>query len=512
MMKMAMITRHMNNLGAGKVIVFDEPTLQFANGQDAEDPHDGLSLFGPFSLHEPSHPRSPSHIVIGPEDCVERFKHWSKAMNLPAMDADAKKHRLWPPYPGFEAAFGSRWNADPALTIAIDNERLMGAARKKDAHERCFAVVELFMEGFKKIPKLDFPVTLIFCVIPDEVWQNCRPLSRIAQPTDDGISARDKKSRKAGQLEIFTNFNIDQYHYSPDFRRQLKARTMKYGVPLQILRSSTLRLTESSEIGERGLTPLSDRMWNIGTAIYYKAGGKPWRLNSAREGVCYIGIAFKFLEGKKNSACCAAQMFLDSGDGIVFLGDDRPIYSPDKKQFYLSKDASKKLLTGILETYRSWEGRPLKEIFLHSRSRINGEQWDGYQAACPSDVKLVGVSVRPERYGPRLYRIGNMPVLRGTFWKIDEKSGYLYCSGFKPRLATYDGWETPVPLNIKVQYGEAPIEVVAKDILGLTKLNYNACKLGESQPVTVKFSDAVGEILISNPTVTDHRPNFKFYI
>ena len=90
--------------------------------------------------------------------------------------------------------------------------------------------------------------------------------------------------------------------------------------------------------------------------------------------------------------------------------------------------------------------------------------------------------------------------------------GYLYCSGFKPRIGTYDGWETPVPISIQLQYGDAPIELVAKDILSLTKLNYNACKLGEGQPVTVKFSDAVGEILISNPTVTDHRPNFKFYI
>jgi len=43
-----------------------------------------------------------------------------------------------------------------------------------------------------------------------------------------------------------------------------------------------------------------------------------------------------------------------------------------------------------------------------------------------------------------------------------------------------------------------PSKQVARDILGLTKLNYNACKLGESRPVTVGFSDAVGEILISN--------------
>ena len=96
--------------------------------------------------------------------------------------------------------------------------------------------------------------------------------------------------------------------------------------------------------------------------------------------------------------------------------------------------------------------------------------------------------------------------------KISSDTGFLWASGFKPRLATYDGWETPVPLRIDIQHGNASIERVAQDIFGLTKLNYNACRLGESQPVTVKFSDAVGEILISNPNVSDFRNNFKFYI
>jgi 2-methylisocitrate lyase-like PEP mutase family enzyme len=70
----------------------------------------------------------------------------------------------------------------------------------------------------------------------------------------------------------------------------------------------------------------------------------------------------------------------------------------------------------------------------------------------------------------------------------------------------------PVPLRIDIEHGEGDIEQVAKDILSLTKLNYNACKLGDSEPVTVAFSDAVGEILVSNPTVKERRPNFKFYI
>jgi len=264
--------------------------------------------------------------------------------------------------------------------------------------------------------------------------------------------------------------------------------------------------------GERGLTPLADRMWNLGTTLYYKCGGKPWRLVTAREGVCYIGIAFR-RTNEDNTACCAAQMFLNSGDGVVFLGQFGPWYSPATKQFHLSKDAAKSLLEGTLKTYADLEGKALTEVFLHSRSEISDEEFSGYQEACPPNVKLVGVRVHLSRFGPRLYRAdGKMPVLRGTFWRIDERSGFLWGSGFKPRVATYDGWEIPVPLRIDVQHGDAPIERVGQDIFGLTKLNYNACRLGDSEPVTVGFSDAVGEILVSNPHVTYRRPQFKYYI
>ncbi len=90
----------------------------------------------------------------------------------------------------------------------------------------------------------------------------------------------------------------------------------------------------------------------------------------------------------------------------------------------------------------------------------------------------------------------------------------LFTSGFKPRIATYDGWEVPIPLSISIQHGDADIVQVAKDILGLTKLNYNSCQLGESQPVTIKYSDRIGEILLANPEVprSEWRYNLKYYI
>jgi hypothetical protein len=101
---------------------------------------------------------------------------------------------------------------------------------------------------------------------------------------------------------------------------------------------------------------------------------------------------------------------------------------------------------------------------------------------------------------------------RRTFWNVDSGAGYLWSSGFKPSVLSYDGAEVPVPLRIDIQHGDADIRQVATDILGLTKLNYNACKVGDSSPVTIGFSDAVGEILVSNPTIAYPKTSFKFYI
>jgi hypothetical protein len=505
----------MNPPTANSVIVFDEPQILFAGGHAAINPQDGLALFGPY-LPESAFPISPIYINIGCKEGLDLVHVWSGAMNQPWAVEQTKKHRLWPPFPGYEAAFGCPWPKNAAATFEIDREQLLVASRRKDPHERCHSVVNMFLDIFETAKKkIDGPIGVAMCVIPEEVWANCRTKSIIVNPSDDGISADEKADLLQGQGTLFEKFDpklAEIYKFAPNFRRQLKARSMRFDIPLQIVRESTLRLSDKNVFGERGLTPVSDRMWNLGSVLYYKCGGKPWKLNTAREGVCYIGLAFRRSEETGRTACCAAQMFLDSGDGIVFLGEFGPWYAPESKQYHLSRNAAKNLLTGVLKTYQDLEGKPLKEIFLHSRSEIDADEFSGYKEACPEGCKVVGVRVRTDKFGPRLFRLGEMPVIRGTFWKWSQRSGYLYASGFKPRLATYDGWETPIPLRIDVQHGEAPIERVAMDILGLTKLNYNACKLGDSKPVTVKFSDNVGEILVSNPTVKDLRHNFKYYI
>ncbi|MCI0348717.1 MAG: hypothetical protein L0Z53_04770 [Acidobacteriales bacterium] len=80
-------------------------------------------------------------------------------------------------------------------------------------------------------------------------------------------------------------------------------------------------------------------------------------------------------------------------------------------------------------------------------------------------------------------------------------------------MQTYPGRELPNPLTVEIVDGSAEIEQVMRDVLALTKLNYNACIYADGQPVTLRFADAVGEILTAGPTAKDVPPlPFRYYI
>lgn len=496
------------------LVVLDEPLIEFNHSQQLADPHIGLSLFGPYDAGDPAQPRRMSYALIGTENALLKFHQWSEEVMTGRTISFEKDNNLWPTFPGFEAAMHCEWPVIPSKEMSIDENKVLYHSNLNDPYQRTSNVVSDYVEGLAKLNLRDEHYGVVICIIPDEVWRNCRPKSVPVRAFGYRPSKTEIKRRILGQRSILQNdWDPEDYQYSLDFRRQIKARSLQFDMPIQIIRESTLTIGPSDDVTKRKLTPISDRAWNLSTTLYYKGGGKPWRLARAREGVCYIGISFKKTEiGEKSvTACCAAQMFLDSGDGVVFLGEKGPWYSPENKQFHLTYESAKNLLTGVLKKYNDLEGKELKEIFLHSRSEISSDEFEGYREACPHGVKLVGIRVRHDN-NIRLYRKGHFPVLRGTFWKLNDREAYLWTTGFKADLRTYDGSQVPIPLHITLMYGDGDLEQISKDIFGLTKLNYNSCKIGTSSPVTILFSDSVGEILISNPKVKNQSPKFKFYI
>jgi hypothetical protein len=488
------------------VTVLEEPELEFAGAQRLHHPRDGLTLFGPYDSKGIDRPRHITYGVFGTPAGIAKCKRLIQALQRPINTPEDLDERLWSHFPGFEEAFHAGMSIEPAWEGVVDPTALEQAATLPDEHARVFAVTNLYLSAITVAKKRDESFQIFICAVPDIVYQNCRPLSQVGDRRGR-LGARQKKSR-AVMLDMFDSYDPFQYTYSLDFRRQLKARVMEHDVPIQIVLESTLAVDDAPD----DVTTLSDRAWNLSTAFYYKSGGRPWRLSKARPGVCYVGIAFKDTEDRGRNACSAAQLFLDDGDGVVFMGDEGQWFSPHRGDYHLTKASARRLLEGVLKSYKDLHGKPLTEIFLHCRSSINDDEFSGYTEACPPGAKLIAVRVAPERVGMRLYRFGTRPMLRGSFWQINDSRGFLWGSGFKPRLATYDGSEVPLPLCIEIQHGTADIRQVAKDILGLSKLNYNCCKLGENKPVTVHFSGAVGEILVTNKHLKLIKPNFKFYI
>jgi hypothetical protein len=497
--------------------VFEEPFLEFAHAQMVQEPHDGLSVFGPYDIGRPGKPKNVNWGLVATASGREKMLGWASRLQRPIYPGKNKRGadldpRLWPLFPGFEAAFDCSFSSVPSWYKELDETRLLELCSNLDSKQRAYDAVEEYLAAIRLTERKDEAFDVIICVLPDFVRQTCRPNAVIIEGTGVKVSRREQNIRASGQTGMFEEYDPSVYCYSEDFRRQLKARCMEHKVPIQLIQERTITAVAPDQ--QSLVSPPSDVAWNLSTTLYYKAGGKPWKLGSARPGVCYIGIAFRKASPTSNSptACCAAQMFLDSGDGIVFLGESGAWYSPERKQFHLSAQAAQRLLAGVLREYTALEGQPLTEIFLHCRSGISDDEFRGYQQACPEGVKLVAVRVKKEFDGFKLYRDGAYPIVRGTFWQLSDRTGYLFASGVVPRLGTYPGTESPVPLRIDVQHGRANISQVALDIFALTKLNYNACSNGDSEPVTVGFSSAVGEILVSNPTVPFRSPKFKFYI
>jgi len=127
------------------------------------------------------------------------------------------------------------------------------------------------------------------------------------------------------------------------------------------------------------------------------------------------------------------------------------------------------------------------------------------------DTNVVGVKI--SRAGDlKLYRPGAIPVLRGTALITGTRSAYLWTLGYVPKLKTYAGREVPNALSVEITKGEAEIDDVLSDVMALTKLNFNACIYADGLPVTLRFADAIGEILTARPEFDLPPLPFRHYI
>lgn len=505
----------------------EEPLLEFAFGQRMEYPRDGLYLFGPCDAEK--RPKVTRYGVIGTPEGIERFVRFSARMRtfVPIPVPGPRSRKIEPhhvPFPGFQEAFNSEWPEKPVAVIDdLTLDEIEATIRIQNRHEAIHNCVDLFVTRLQREDnRLEDPPSFWFVIIPEIVYELGRPQSRV--PRSEAVAGSITLSKKkaegykiAPSLFPEEHQGADVYEYATHFRRQLKARLLKSKIVTQIVRETTLAPEDFKKANGMPLRRLEDpatMAWKLGTGAYYKGGGRPWQLAEVRPGVCYVGLVYKRtdLTADVRHACCAAQMFLSNGEGVVFRGAPGAWFHPETKQYHLDTNAAKGLVELVIEEYKRQHSAPPKELFIHASSNFGDEEWGGFTEGAGAETKVLGIQISDAFDDLKLFRMGNYPTIRGTALPLTERSAYLWTAGFVPRLDTYIGPETPNPILVKVQRGDCDLRTVLSDVMGLTKINFNSCLFNDRLPVTIKFANEVGDVLISAPLEGEPRLPFKFYI
>ena len=330
------------------IVQIPEPLLEFGFGQKLENPKDGLFLFGP---QEKPEGRNKIRVgIVGTSTGIGLCKLWLQKLLSP-IQADVDKNgdvKSWAPaWPGLEAAFGlSLPSSSPFVTIdAVEVEKSIKRNNRVDAIRNTVLLFANAVRDFLRNEEQHPDLWIV--MVPDVVFRYGRP--QVAMPPKDERTESDIVSKAAAE-KFFSTGDLfpeafetaDAYLYARNFHHQLKAELLADNVALQLVLESTFTDRRVLESAGRvtGLQDEATVAWNFATTLYFKMGSRPWSLANVREGVCYVGLVFKNSDNPSTNgeACCAAQLFLDSGDGIVFRGALGPWYSDVSKEYHLSRN------------------------------------------------------------------------------------------------------------------------------------------------------------------------------
>jgi hypothetical protein len=448
----------------------------FANGNLCPDPKVGIPLYGPRSLGTSRH-KNEIHIgFIGTSDTVAKAKALYEQCSRGIDGNDDNE-----PFPGCNSNEGFRCDLTTDLTEIIrqhEYDLILGERKKRQKFETLLGILQ---QKMNLITGRDHPLDYIVVALPDEIYKKCRSV----EYTETGIG------------RVYRNL-----------RRSFKAMAMHFDKPTQILLEKTI-----DNFGTDKTTVYPSQVaWNLFTGMYFKVEGLPWGPTGLRPGTCYIGISFFRPLGDSTSLrTSVVQAFDENGQGLVLRGHK---FHWDEKKYgkspHLPADQAKALIDMVLEQYRYENGDRLPHrVVIHKSSRFESEEHQGFRQALREVSEIDLVSLTPTS-DVRLLPTNKYPPLRGTVFHAGDIS-YCYTSGYI-RGKGYPHGHVPSPLQIADHKGDTSRTELLREVLVLTKMNWNSANMFGLLPITLRFSRLVGDILREVPETEKPRSKYKFYM
>lgn len=456
-----------------------EPLLVFGDGGMHIDPKTGIAQYGPRSyMPTRRHPASVRVGFIGTAGTIDTARNWLDA-NAEGVLGDAKH----PEFPGFMAdrGFFSSLTYDDTWVEPIRQSELAELLGIRASRNRFEQVVSLFDEKLRLLAERDQAPEYVVIALPDNL---------IAQS-----GTVDFRDRQQGDVHR-------------DLHRALKAVAMKHRLPTQVVRQATMEGRDDDHP--------SKIAWNFFTGLYFKAGGIPWSPVGLTPGTCFVGISFFHPLGTSDRRIQTSlvQAFDEHGDGLVLRGHD---FEWDAKKEgsrspHLNEDQASQLIQMVLDRYEAEMHQLPRRVVVHKTSQYWPREREGFGEALRSRVALYDLVALTAQNKVRLITSSKYPPLRGTWFAVGDLD-YLYTTGFVPELGEFHGMHVPSPVQLSDHVGQdTSREMLLKEVLLLSKMNWNSAHLGGLLPITIRFSRLVGDTLREVPADRDPRPQFKYYM
>jgi hypothetical protein len=477
--------------------IIEEPRLAFHQNKLHIDIRAGISTFGAFDKGGAAVPVPIRIGVIGTTATVDGVRDWLERCKQGVPSDEEKLKALRPPFPGMtEQVFGTSLELSDAATRTITRHELSAALSPSNRLQR---IVGVFMDHAHDLAGKSGLHVLVVAPPPEVFALGDAPRPQVVDPPIDELQ------EPAPEQEALPPSTLN-------FHDLFKAQAIDLQLPCQLTRPDTYGTASGGHMRRRHLQDRATTAWNFHTALYYKAGGVPWRLvrQPAELTTCYVGVSFfRSLAGDKLMTS-VAQVFNERGEGLIVQGGSAS-YDKDDRSPHLSEGDAQELLASGLKTYRREHKTMPARLVVHKTSYYNADEKAGFKQAAEDEKLEVLDLVSVRRSGARILRAGDSPMVRGTALLFDDKSGIVYLKGTVPYFQVYPGAYIPRALEFAREDGETGASDLAREIVGLSKLNFNNTQFDSGDPITVLAARRVGDILKHVPSGKKVNARFRYF-
>jgi hypothetical protein len=285
-----------------------------------------------------------------------------------------------------------------------------------------------------------------------------------------------------------------------DLHDAIKAYCVSRGISSQLLREATLEKRHRCEV-----------LWWLALSFYVKSMRTPWVLKGMDADTAFVGIGFSLEpNAPRGSRIILGCSHLYNAEGLGLRYRLSQIENPIIKRGnpFMSHDDARRFGETTRQLCFEAMGRLPRRVVIHKRTPFLRPELEGLleglrgiteidmlEITIDTALRYVASCVSPEGK----IEEDAFPIKRGTVIPLEPQKAVIWVHGTttaaNPKRRYYLGKSRiPAPLMITRHHGRSSLSVLAREILGLSKMNWNTFDMYTKIPATIDSSRKIARI------------------